>query len=94
LYINILNFINSLSLEQKAALAKISLTFSILITMISIVGIFVGDRIIDYFQLEGKFPRWAKYFELRRKFQFYDYIWNTSIILFMILILLSFNIFV
>jgi len=43
-------------MEQKAALANIGFLFSILVYTISIIGIFVGDRIVEYLQLEQRFP--------------------------------------
>lgn len=94
LFTNIQNYIETLTLDQKAALINICLTFSILVSTISIIGIFVGDRIVEYLQLEHKFPRIARYFELRRKFRYYYFIWNSFLILLMILLILSFNIFV
>jgi hypothetical protein len=62
--------------------------------MMSIIGIFVGDRILNYFQLEQKFPRAAKYLKLRQKLQLYYFIKDTSLIFIMIIMILSFNIFV
>nr|AWA82151.1 hypothetical protein [Cantharellus cibarius] len=94
LYINVQNYIDLLSLDQKAALANIGLLFSILISTISITGILVGDRIVEYFKLEQRFPWAARYFELRRKFRYYYSVWNILLILIMTLLLLSFNIFV
>jgi hypothetical protein len=93
-FVNFQNYLDSLSLDQKAAMANICFTASIFFAMIGIVGIFVGDRIVIYFQLEKKFPSFAKFFELRKKFQLYYFILDTSFIFIMIFCLLSFNIFV
>jgi hypothetical protein len=38
--------------------------------MMGIICVFVGDRIINYFQLEHKFPRAAKYFKLRQNYNY------------------------
>ncbi len=69
-YINVQNYIESLTMEQKAALANIGFLFSILVYTISIIGIFVGDRIVEYLQLEQRFPWAARYFELRKNLDY------------------------
>ena len=52
----------------------------------SILGVFFGNEIIKYFDLENKYPKLSIYFKLRAKFQRYYLLWDISI-MFLICIL-------
>lgn len=82
-------FIFNLNYEQNLAVVHISGSVFIIITLLSIVSIFYGDQLILYFKLEERFPRFAKYIQLRRKFQNY-YILTSLLIIFTILIIIIF----
>jgi len=71
LFYFIKDFMSSLTIEQL--LPIINLLGLIVITsfLISIAVNFYGDYLIKYFKIEEKYPRIAKYIQLRRKFQFY-----------------------
>ena len=68
---NINNFFINLSHEQNFALFNFLGIFVIFITLINILFIFYGNKLLDYFNLENRFPRLAVYINLRRKFQQY-----------------------
>jgi hypothetical protein len=68
---NINNFFINLTPEQNFALFNFSGTFVIFVTIINILFIFYGNKLIDYFNLEIRFPRLAFLINLRRKFQQY-----------------------
>jgi predicted phage tail protein len=63
------NTIDQLSLEQKGALVNIFASLTLFFCMTTIVGVFAGNHLIDYFKLEERLPRLARYFALRRKLQ-------------------------
>lgn len=88
---NINNFFINLTPEQNFALFNFSGTFVIFVTIINILFIFYGNKLIDYFNLEIRFPRLAFLINLRRKFQQYYLLWNTFIIFIVSLIMLFVN---
>lgn len=85
---------DALSLIQKGAVIHICFSISILFSLFTLIGVYFGDWFINYFNLELKYPRLATFFRLRRKFQNYYFIWNSLYILFILLIVISFNIFI
>lgn len=50
--------------------------------------------LIKYFNLEEKFPKLAKIIQLRRKFQHYYLFMNTLIIIVLLTLIISINLFV
>lgn len=88
---NINNFFLSLSHEQNLALFNFSGTFVITITVINILFIFYGNKLLDYFNLEKRYPKIAYFINLRRKFQEYYLLWNTFIIIIVSIIMLIIN---
>jgi hypothetical protein len=70
-YHQIQSLIDNLSLTQKGALANILFSIVCLYSFISIIGVLFGDYLLDYFKLEQKFPRLAKYFTIRKKLKRY-----------------------
>jgi hypothetical protein len=51
-----------------------------LVTIVNILGIFFGNEIIKYFDLEVKFPRLSNFFKLRAKLQRFYLMWNILIL--------------
>lgn len=56
---------------QKFAFAILCFSQVVLSSLISIIFIFYGDYLIRRFDLENKYPKLAKFIQLRRKFQNY-----------------------
>jgi hypothetical protein len=65
------NYLSSLTLEQLVPLLNIFGLTVITSCLISIATIFYGDYFIKYFNIENKYPKIAKFIQLRRKFQFF-----------------------
>lgn len=79
-------FLSNLSVEQLGCLSNIIGFSIILVAVNSIIFIYFGNNIINYFNLESKYPKLAKIIKIRRrildkyiKFQIV-YIYVTSII--------------
>ena len=66
--------IDNLGQTQKLALIHILASISILFCLFTLIGVYLGDYIIEYFKLEARYPRLARYFSIRRKFQTYYFI--------------------
>lgn len=89
--IEFFNNINNLSFEQTVYLTHLSGSLSILLCVISILGITYSNYLIDYFKLETKYPGIAKFIQLRKKFQQYYIMIDVSIILFVCLGMIYIN---
>jgi hypothetical protein len=85
--------IDSLSQYQKFALIHILSSLSIMFCLFTLVGVYAGNQLIDYFKLTVRFPRFAKYIELRQKFTRYYFIWNTFMIFSMLLVIIVLNVY-
>ncbi len=79
--IEYLQNINNLTFEQTVYVLHLTGAIGVLLSLISLITIFFSDFLINYFQLEQKYPRIAKFIQLRRKFQNYYFIVNSLIIL-------------
>jgi hypothetical protein len=86
------NFIQGITIEQNLALITISGSIFILLTMFSIISIFYGDYLIIRLNIENKFPKLAKFIQLRRKFRQFYLLTNIIIIILILLIIITFNI--
>ena len=60
-----------MTLLQESALLHIIIYIYILATVFNILGIFFGNEVIKYFELENKYPKLHIFFKLRAKFQRY-----------------------
>lgn len=80
LFNNFYNYLSTLNLEQSLAITNLFGIFIILITLISIISIFYGNLLLNYFNLENRYPKLSKLINLRRKFQQYYLLWNVIII--------------
>jgi hypothetical protein len=85
LWINFNDFISNASTAELGAIGHISMSIAILFCLGSLVSVFYGDTLIIKFKLEERFPRLAKFIQLRRKFQQYYFLYN---VIFIVLILL------
>jgi hypothetical protein len=84
------DYFSTLTLALTGALVHILVSIFIFFSLFSIIGIFYGDTLIRYLNLEEKYPKLARFIQLRRKFQQYYFILN----IFLIFIALSSVIFV
>lgn len=85
------NLLHSLTLEQLAILSNTLVAFLVLTCLINIILIIYSDFLITFFKLEERFPKLAKFIQLRRKFQrFYmSLFFSISIIALIIVIYLN-----
>lgn len=67
IFIDTQGLIDSLTQTQKLAIIHVSAATTILFCLATLVAVYFGDLIVDYFKLEGRYPRLARYFNLRRK---------------------------
>ena len=65
------DFVSNLTDEQYLALIHVLILVGISIIIYNIIITYYSDRIIKYFKIEAKYPKLARFIELRRKFQFY-----------------------
>ncbi len=75
------SYLDGLSLHQEGALFNIFVLLVILVTIFSILGVFFGNEIIKYFDLENKYPKLSTFFKVRAKLQRYYLMWNIFILL-------------
>jgi hypothetical protein len=82
-WLNTLPLSHSTRLYRKsgAAIIHILLSISILFCLFSLIGIFFGEELLNYFQIEKRFPKLAKFILLRRKFKKYYFIMNSLLII-------------
>jgi|SRR5882672_3044889 len=88
------NFLDTLTLMQKGAIAHISMSFFILFCLFSLIGIFYGDSLIRHLRLEDRFPKLARFIQIRRKFQQYYFFLNTLFIILALFTIIYINILV
>jgi hypothetical protein len=86
------SFFDGLNYEQNLAIVHISGSMFILFSLISIISIFYGEKLILFFNLENKFPKIANFIQIRRKFQQYYLLMNISLITIVLLIIIYINI--
>lgn len=85
------NYLSSLPIEKVGALGHILISIAILLSLLSIISVFYGEFLIKYFNLEEKFPRIAKFIQLRRKFQQYYFTFNIIAIILALLLIIYVN---
>jgi hypothetical protein len=93
---NFQNYLSTLPLEKIGALGHIFffISIAILFSLVSIIFIFYGDSLIKYYNLEEKFPKLARFIQLRRKFQQYYFLINISLIIIALLLIIYVNLIV
>jgi hypothetical protein len=89
---SLLQFFDGLNYQQNLALSNILGSIFIIFTLFSIISIFYGEKLIIYFDLENKFPKVAKFIQIRRKFQQYYLLINIALILIVLLLIIYVNI--
>jgi len=75
------DFLNTLTVVQKGALGHLLAAIFLLFCFTTIITIFYGETLIKYFEIEKRFPKIARFIEIRRKFQQYYFLLNTCLIL-------------
>jgi len=86
------SFFDGLNYEQNLAVVHISGSMFILFSLFNIISIFYGDKLILFFNLENKFPKIAKFIQIRRKFQQYYLLINIGLIVIVLLLIIYVNI--
>lgn len=84
-------YMSTLTLEQLGALAHLFSAFSILFSLISIITIVYSNMLLEFFKIEEKFPKLARYIRIRQKFQQYYLFLNFLIIILILLALIFIN---
>ena len=74
-----------LSVLQNLAMVHIIGALVILLSLYSLISVFFGNKIIDYFKLESRFPKLVKFIKLRQKFQVYYLAIDFAIITFILI---------
>jgi hypothetical protein len=88
------SFFDGLSFVQNLAIVHISGSIFILLSLMTIISIFYGEKLIIYFDLEKRFPKLAKFIQIRRKFQQYYLLINIVLIIIVLTIIIYINILV
>lgn len=88
------DFLDSLTLLEESAVLHILMFSLIIIVLFSIIGIFMGNELINYFELEKKLPSLSRFLKLRAKFQRYYLFWDIFTIFIICLIGLTLNVLV
>ena len=83
--------ISSFSLIQKLTIINMLTGALVLNSLFSIIVIFYGESLINYFLLETKFPKLAKFIKYRNKLQQYYFLVNIIIIIVAIVIMIYAN---
>jgi hypothetical protein len=86
------SIIDGFNYEQNLAMSNILGSMFIIFSLISIISIFYGDKLIRFFDLENRFPKLAKFIQIRRKFQQYYLLMNISLIIIILLLIIYVNI--
>jgi hypothetical protein len=86
------SIIDGFNYEQNLAMSNILGSMFIIFTLISIISIFYGDKLIIYFDLENRFPKIAKFIQIRRQFQQYYLLMNIGLIIIVLLLIIYVNI--
>ena len=86
-------FLSGLTLEQHACFVNGLGFFLVFLTLNSLVSAYFGNKIIQYFKLDLRFPRLAKIIEYRIKFQNYYLIFNIILLYFTTIFFIIVNIY-
>jgi hypothetical protein len=85
-------FISNLSFEQLIAIAHLTSSICILFNILTILSILFGDKLIIYFNLEERFPKFSFIFKLRTKFNNFSLTLSFIMIISILLTLIYVNI--
>ena len=70
-YNNLYDYLDNLTIMQESAIYHMFVFISLILINFNILGIFFGNEIIKFFDLEKKFPSIYIFFKLRSKFNKY-----------------------
>lgn len=87
-------FFDSLTTVQKGALAHTLFCIGLLFCIFDILVAYYSDKLIIYLNLESKYPKIAKYIQLRRKFQNYYIKLNFILIILLTFFVLYTNVYI
>ena len=87
-------YLDTLSLLELSAVFHILILILIVLLLSNIFSVLFGNEIINYFNLDTKYPKLNGYFKLRLKFQRYYLFVNILAIFIICLILISINLLV
>ena len=73
-------YLDTLTTDQKGALAHLLFSITIIYFAWTISTLYYADKLIIYFDLENKYPRFARLFKYRRTIQHYSIGFNLSMI--------------
>ena len=85
------NYLNTLTLAEELALIHILCAILYLLIAFEFVSIFFGNELINYFDLENKYPKLKTFFKLRATYQRYYLIWCLLKLFLLCFILIIFN---
>ena len=85
------SYLDSLTLAQELALIHILFAILYLLIAFEFVSIFFGNELINYFDLENKYPKLKTFFKLRATYQRYYLIWCLLKLFLLCFILIIFN---
>jgi hypothetical protein len=86
-------YLNNLNVEGLCIVFNIIGCLFIIFCFISIIFVLWGNFILEYFNLEQKFPWLAKFMNLRRKLVNYNLILNFTLIIIVLVLMIYVNIF-
>jgi len=86
------SLIDGFNYEQNLAMSNILGSLFIIFSLISIISIFYGEKLLIFFDLENRFPKIAKFIQIRRKFQQYYLLMNIGLIIIVLLLIIYVNI--
>ena len=85
------NYLDTLTLSEELALIHILFAILYLLIAFEFVSIFFGNELINYFDLENKYPKLKTFFKLRATYQRYYLIWCLLKLFLLCFILIIFN---
>ena len=88
---NYIDFLSNLNTEQLCNVMTITSSSLILICIFHILIIYFGNFLIDYFRLESKYPRIAKFIRLRKMFQDFNILVNIIVIVIVLMFIIYVN---
>lgn len=91
LYNEYIKFLDSLTLLQESAFLHILMFIYIICSLFTFVGVFFGNELIKYFDLENKNSYLAIFLKARAKFQRYYLIWTIFMLFIVCLVGLFLN---
>ena len=84
-------YLSTLDSCHLLALSNVLVAITILIALYNICVIFLGDFLIKNFKLEEKYPSFANFIQLRRKFQEYYFLINVFVIILLLVLAIIAN---